>query len=445
LVASSVWVTNTVSNVTTDFVDGVCNVFLPKAGTYAFTCSDLINGQTYTSEPFNIVIDQDDLSFLNTGIWKALTGGADGNKVWVLDIADVVTTTIDDAGVESNTSVKKSSYFHNPLDFYGEEGIGGNDNGAWGPWGGTSIYDWGGTPENGEITFDGVGGTVKLTVDGVETSGTFTMTNYDRNPNFLTIPAANAGGTDMSLWDYMLEKTGYKSLGSLSSEMGNVAFSDGLRFPMDIGRLTNDDNATNPSQFLDEDLKNVTIMHCSDSGLIVRVKRTYEGDSESKCWLLYNYVVKGYSYSKPSLTHPVKTNLTTADFVGTWKVTAVPIDWISWATKDLISAWADTTALIATGWAATTESLAAAYTVRLTFGADGSCDINGTSTTYTLNQGGYLAFADSVNIPACAITLAGKNMYAVDVASSTDGFWLGQNNGTKEETSAIHFIKEATK
>jgi hypothetical protein len=277
----------------------------------------------------------------------------------------------------------------------------------------------------------------------VSAEASFSLNTYDRNPDFLTIPGENTGGDPMSLWDYMLEKTGYSNLGTLSDEMGDLKFSDTLRFPMDKGRLSNDGNATYPNQFLEEDLKNVTLMHASDSALVVRVKRTYEGDAESKCWLLYNYIVKEYDYGvAQSVTHPVVTGLTADDLAGTWKVATLPINWISWKTKDVMNEWATRDDMIATGWAATEETLAAADEVRLTFATDGSCTINGTVTTFAINKGGYIAFADSVNIPACAITLAGKNMYGVDVASSTEGIWLGQNNGTKEETSAIHFVKE---
>ncbi|MGE4287170.1 MAG: hypothetical protein AB7E36_00670 [Salinivirgaceae bacterium] len=424
-------------------VDKAVTVNLPLKGTYAATCSSLGSGTTLTSAPFDVVIEQDDLSYLERGAWKALTGGAEGNKTWVLDVREVVTTTIDNAGVETSSSVFKSVYFHNALDFYGEEGVGGNEDGAWGPWGGTNIYGWGGTPEAGEITFNGVNRTATLTIDGEPTTASFAMNVYDRDPNYLIIPKENAGGTDMSLWDYMLEKTGYGSLVSLSDEMGDISFSGELRFPMDIGRLTNDGNATIPSQFLEEDLKNVTILHASDSGLIMRVKRTYEGDNENKCWLLYNYIVKGYDYGvKTPLTHPVRTDITAETLAGTWKVAVVPIDWVSWATKDVMNAWADTTAI--PDWAkGGALGLTNAYEIRLNFNTDGTCTINGVVTTYTISKGGYIAFADDVNIPVCAVTLAGKNIYAVDVASSTEGIWLGQNDDEgKEETPVIHLVKE---
>lgn len=440
--SGNVWFTDETSGTEYPAEGGSVVVNIPLKGDYPFTCNTLVEGAPVSSEEFFVPIEKDDLSFLETGVWNALTGGVDGNKTWVLDVREITTTVIDDAGTETTSTAYKSAYFHNPLDFYGDEEAGGAD-GAWGPWGGTSIYDWGGTPEDGEISFDGVERKATLVIDGVSAEASFSMQTYERDPDFLTIPAENTGGDAMSLWDYMLEKTGYSNVGKLSEQMADLTFSDTLRFPMDKGRLNNDGNVTYPNQFLEEDLKDVTLMHATDSALVVRVKRTYEGDAESKCWLLYNYIVKEYDYgvTVPN-THPVVTDLTADDLAGTWKVATIPMNWISWSTKDVMNEWATRDEIIATGWAATEESLAAADEVRLTFATDGSCTINGTETTFEINKGGYIAFADSVNIPACAITLAGKNIYGVDVASSTEGIWLGQNNGTKEETSAIHIIKE---
>ena len=40
------------------------------------------------------------------------------------------------------------------------------------------------------------------------------------------------------------------------------------------------------------------------------------------------------------------------------------------------------------------------------------------------------------------ITLSGKNMYALTVTRSTDGLWIGKNNGDKAETTAVHLVKQ---
>lgn len=435
----NVWFRNITSETDIQAVDGAATVYLAVQGEYPFTCSTLIEGETFTSDTFSVGIAETDLSFLDTGVWHALTGGRTGGKVWKLDIGPVSTTTIDDAGVETVSTVNKSSFFHNPVDFYGDAEVGGAADNIWGPWGGTSLYDWGGTPEDGNISFNGADGTVKLMLDGVETDGSFTMTTYDRDPNFLTLTENNGG---LTLWENMLTNK-YSYLGSLSPQMADISMSEGLRFPMDVGRITNDGNATNPSQFLDDDLRNITLMHASDSALVVRVKRSFEGDGPSLCWMLYNYIVDGYSYTAPTYTHPVRTDVTVATLTGTWKPAIVPYDWIGWSSKaSLNPTWVDAASVIASGWAATDSSLAADALLRITFNADGSCVMNGQSTTYTINQGGYIAFADDVTIPTYMVTLTGKNIYVVDVPASTDGIWLGQNNGDKSETSSIHFVKE---
>jgi hypothetical protein len=414
-------------------------IYVPLKGSYGVKLSVSNGGDYLTSDSILFEIAATDVEYYNTGIWKALTGGSGATKVWKLDIGEVVTTKIDDAGNVTTSSVKKSSYFHNALDFYGDADAGGAT-GSWGPWGGTSIYDWGGTPEDGEISFDANAGTVKLVIDGVTTNGTYTFNPYDRIADFCN-PAIIDNGTAITLWENML-KYKYNYLGTLSAQMGDIKFSSGLRFPLDKGRMTNDGNTTNTCQFKTEDLENVVIMHCTDSAMIVRVKRSYEGANSSLCWLLYNFVVKGLTYSAPTYTHPVKTNITTATLAGSWKTATVPYNWVGWPAKNLLNTWTTGADMIATGWAATAASLVTDAALRISFATNGTCVINGKSTTYTIKNGGYLAFADSVSIPTYIVKLAGKNMYAVDVTGSTDGLWLGQNNGDKAETSAVHFVKE---
>jgi len=380
-----------------------------------------------------------------TPFWKALTGGANPahDKTWVLDLRPFVTTTIDDAGNAASTTANKSIYFHNPLDFYGDNEAGGSITSSWGPWGGTDIYGWGGTPEDGSITFDAMSGTVKLTIDGVTTTGKYQLQPEDRPEDIIVGAKIMNADVAISLWENML--TGkYSYLGTLSPQIGWLKFDAGLRFPLDKGRVTNDGNTTYPSQFLTEDLENVCLIHCSDSSLIVRIKRTYEGAGNSKCWLLYNFVVKEYNYPTPatSPTHSVLTDLTPAILAGTWKTAPVPYNWISWSTKATLCAWPTPADMIASGWAGTQASLDADALLRVSFNANGSAVINGQATTYTIKDGGYITFADPVSIPTYMMTLTGKHVYGVKVLDSTDGLWLGQNNGSKEETSAIHFVKE---
>jgi hypothetical protein len=413
--------------------------YVPMAGTYWALLSVSDGGDFLTSDTVEFTIATTDVAVFQSGIWKNLTGGPNVQKTWKLDVGAVVTVTIDDAGTETSTSVNKASFFHNPLDFYGDKDAGHNNGASWGPWGGTSIYDWGGTPETGSIRFDAITGICTLVLEGETTTGKYTFKPFDRYDAFCD-PAIDDNGTAITLWQHML-KYKYSYLGVLSAQMGDLKFASGMRFPMDKGRITNDANVTHPNQFLTEDLENVTILHCSDSALVVRVKRSFEGDGDSKCWLLYNYVVDGYTYTAPTYTHPVRTDVTTATLAGTWKPATIPYNWIGWSGKNLLNTWTSAADIIATGWAGTAESLAADDAIRVSFETNGSCNINGLATTYTINKGGYIAFADSVTIPTYMCALKGKYVYAVNVTESTDGIWLGQNNGTKSETSAVHLVK----
>lgn len=77
----NVWVT--VDGDETHFADKAATVFLPSMGTYSFTCTSTGGGEPLVSAPFDVVIDQDDKSFLDLPEWQNLTDGA--SKTWVLD------------------------------------------------------------------------------------------------------------------------------------------------------------------------------------------------------------------------------------------------------------------------------------------------------------------------------------------------------------------------
>lgn len=405
--------------------DKVASVYIPLEGEYSVVLSVSNGGDYLASEVVTFTIDQTDDEYFNQGIWKALTGGANGTKTWVLDI--------------------EKKFFHNPLDFYGDEGAGLDaDGNSWGPWGGTSIYDWGGTPEDGEISFVATSGMVTLTIDGVPTTGGYKMTPFDRPEDFITPALPAVEGVVPTLWDNMLGAKGkYKYMGSLSAQMADMKFDAGLRFPMDVGRITNDANVTNPSQFLTEDLENVVIMHCSDSALVVRVKRSFEGDNPSTCWLLYNYIVKEYTYPAKVINEPVHKSFSTADLVGTWKYAPVPYDWIGWAEADLLNNWADTSAIAS--WAPRGAEVAAAYDDEFDFKADGTCVLNGIANTFVVSEG-VITFGTALTTEFAIgwFSLTGTEIKVIDVKNpaSYDGIWIGIKNGEKDESSAMHLVKK---
>lgn len=430
------------------FTDKQSTVYVPIAGEYTVILSVSNGGDYLASEPFTFKIEASDVALFQTGIWKALTGGPNVKKTWVLDV--------------------EKKFFHNPLDFYGdsEAGLGG-DGKSWGPWGGTSLYDWGGAPEVGEISFDAISGMMTLVLDGETKTEKYQFKTYERIEDFVS-PAILDGETPITLWQNML-KGKYSYMGSLSAQMGDLKFSAGHRFPMDIGRIKNDDNTINPSQFLAEDLENVVIMHASDSAMIVRVKRTYEGDGLSKCWLLYNYVVKEYTYMPEKFTYSesVKTGFTKENLVGTWKYDAVPQAWISfakagdkgtnyparmfatWKTRDEIVA-----SLLSWGASDAADKFTAADANAYVFNADGSCVLNGVSNTYTVANG-VVTFGTALGeteFNLVWLNLQGTELKVIDFAKAGEenemidyeytGIWLGNKNGDKSEYQAIHLVKK---
>lgn len=426
--------------------------YVPIKGDYKLVLSVSNGGDYVSSDTIPFTIAATDVEYYNKGIWKALTGGANASKHWVLDV--------------------EKKFFHNPLDFYGDAEAGLDANGkSWGPWGGTSIVDWGGTPEEGEIAFDALTGEVTVTIDGVTQSGKYNLKVYDRPEDFVTpkLPATTAFPNGPTLWENFL--TGkYSYLGSLSPQMGDLKFGTGLRFPMDRGRITNDANITNPSQFLTSDLENVTIMHCSDSALVVRVKRTYEGDKESKCWLLYNFRVKEYTYPPKVYTEPVNTSFTASNLAGTWKVSdAQACGWVNWVDKNLFNTWETRDAMMTDflGWwsfgdpaletSIQTKNAKSAATalVSLTFNNgsytihDAKYDATAATTvennytgTYTVSNG-IITFSSNVTISAVSVELSGTTVGIIDPANGSDaGIWIGYKNGEKTESSIIQIVKQ---
>lgn len=399
-------------------------LYVPMQGSYYVKLSVANGGDYLTSDSVAFEIASTDVAIFESGVWKALTGGVGVTKTWVLDT--------------------QKKYFHNPVDFYGDEEAGGSATNVWGPWGGFAISD----PELGEIKFDATSGIATLVMDGVTTSGKYTLNPYERPADFVTLTANNGG---VSLWENMI--TGkYSYLGTLSAQVADLHLPAGVRFPLQIGRMTNDGNLVHPSQFLTEDLENVMIMHASDSALVIRVKRSFEKDGDSKCWMLYNYVVKEYNYPVKVFTEPVKTTFAKADLVGTWKYAPVPVDWISWLAPSgsggvTLNAWADTTAMFAAGWAVTRQGWADIQDDRFVFNQDGSCVLNGLANTYTC-AAGVVTFGTAlganeftISCGGWSINPAGNPFKVLSPKNESTGIWFGVKNGDKDEDTAVHLVK----
>lgn len=452
----TVWVTNheTGAQTTDDDSDGNLDVFIPLKGMYDFTFSAIVNGVERTSDTFDVEIIETNEEFLNSGMWYYITGGTLATKTWTLDVTDFNSTTTNDKGEDIQSTSYGSLYFHAALDFWGndEAGAAGVDD-DWGPWGGTNIYGWGGTPEDGNIVFDAMTQKATLTVDGVTTTDNFVIEQYERDDVIL-----NTGDGAKPLSELMVgDGAKYAYLDSMSAMMADVHFSGNLRFPIDTGRLNNDGNATYPSQFLEEDIKNVTVLTANDSSLVMQIKRTYEGDAESKCWLLYNYVLEeygDYGMAKDVVyKHAVDASITTSDLEGTWMPAPELYDWIGWTIEDRFSEWTNKDDLVATGWAGTAESYDSDTTLRITFTASTMTitkadTIEFMEVPYTLTNG-YIALTDSIDIPMGTAGIridgdaSGTYFYVTKCATKSDAgdVWIGQNNGDKQESEAIALRK----
>lgn len=414
----NVWVTT--SGVDYTFVDKTVTVNLPNQGTYSFTCNSLGSGEKLTSEPFDVVIAQDDLGFLNVGFWKHLSGGANQSKTWRMDM----------------NADGKCVYFAGPV-FY--SGADGNPYWSWdvteevsaeNPYNVdgtqmTSIFNW--TPDYpnntwimaprdyGTITFNGTTKTVSTSVFGETTEGTF---SFDTATLKLTI--------------------------------------NGVVLPIDTARL-------NEGQFTEEDLANLRVFSLTDSAMQIGIKRTYEGlledgvtKKESRWTMIYNFVVATYTYAPEefTFTEPVKTSFTANDLVGTWKYATVPFDWVGWygvGTKGSIKPavplnnWADAAALLATGWVAITQAqLDAAYTQEFVFNGDGTCKIGEVETTYSVASG-VITFGESVtfNVADHWFSVSGTTVKVLDTEGAvTGGIWIGVQNEAKLESSSVHIVKQ---
>lgn len=419
---------------------------IPLAGTYSVVLSVSSDGLTYIdSDPYEFEVETTDTSFLESGFWKDLTGGPEGGKVWILDL--------------------KKEYFHAIADYYGDNEAGAIGEDAWGPWGGGYVSE---EDLGGEISFNGITGTVTLKFDGETKTGQFSL-------DVKTRPAAEdymTYGTDkkFDLWEDGFKNGPYKYL-ELSDEIATVKFAEGLHFPLDKDRFYNEDNEVFKSQFLPEDIETCDIVHISDNALVLRVKRTYEGDKENKCWMLYNYIVKGYEYEKVIPEVPVVEGYQAADLVGTWKVApATTVAWIGWEENNIFDTWATREEYIATmiswwqfGNPEETEVVerisagksAAADKVELEFKADGTATIKNVeydadadaeteevfNVTYTVNNG-ILTFDKEVSINGIVKTFVNAELQILQPVNGEAGIWLGVVNGDEYNSTSLNIVKQ---
>ncbi|MBN1182769.1 MAG: hypothetical protein JXB49_10810 [Bacteroidales bacterium] len=434
ITAGNVWFTNCKTGTEYPTVDQTVTVNIYLKGTYKFLCSAYIDGTTYVSDTFNVVIGSSDLTFLESGAWLWLTGGHDGDdpvtKTWKLDI----------------NSDGKCVYYSGPLHYSGYEGAGGDRRDEFVYWA------WDVMPNQLPYTLS----------DGTEMSSFF---NWEPDyPNNTWIMAANDYGTITFDGVNMTVETdifGETTTGSFDFDPTTMKLTlNNVVLPIDTGRL-------NDGQYEDENLHNLRIFALADSGMQIGIKRTYEGGNESKWVNVYNFICDDYVYPVPeefSYTEPLNTSITAADLEGTWVYAAVPQNWVSWTgvgdqgsnnPAALLNNWVTRSdiATTLTSWGAgNADSIFTANDAyEFVFESSGNCTLAGVANTYTVS-GGVITFGTALTTEFACIWInpTGTSVSVIDVAKNNDGtdyvddgsLWLGQKNGDKNESSCVHIMKK---
>ena len=440
-------------------------------GEYVAICAASNGGDYAYSASAPFAIEVSDLSYLQSGIWKALSGGKEGyNVVFKLD-----------AGTQDNQA---SAYFHKPLDFWGDRTAGAEDGAAWGPWGGSSIFDWGGEPEVGTISFDCVNMTYRLVLtDGVKyntvvvkdgdaevQNGTFEGT-FSLNPITRDMSETLTGGDGVSVdkWATIFNAN-YSEVVDLDAnpEWASISFDENGRFPMDKGRV-------GEGMFTTNDLRNLEIFYADDKGLVINIKRTYDGwedDNSTKkaasCWLVYNYIIEGVNYEpKAENTVTIDESVTASSLVGSWNLATdvATFGWIDWGANEIFDVFTDFSSALNTvkdwwmfGDPANADgqinaAIASAANTILTFNNDGTCTIVDAlysyaddaytpatyNTTYSVTNG-VITFGEEVTISAAGINLQSTEMYFMAPLNSNGGagnIWIAISADGKEESNGI--------
>lgn len=400
-------------------VDKTVTVFLANADTYTFTCSTLGSGATITSDDFSVVIAQDDLTFLDEGVWKLLTGGQGKTKTWVLDI---------------NADGEVTNLWNAPVAYSGKDG--------------DPYFYWDYIPTD-------------------STDVTYLNWSPKYSDNTWLMPARDYG--TMTFTANTQTVTTVRPNELITSETGTVTIDletmlmtlTGTVIPRDSGRTTDV-----------EDWQNYRIYKITENSLSLGVKRVLDGGNPGPWVVLYNFVTKSYkdAYVPPVIviTDP-EVNMASIDLVGTWKfVKETPINWfefnntvpLEWAFSNAWNGLADYEASAWAGYvtADTTNLVKQSITFNAdhTFSAVDSSAFTGTvvpkTGTYTYTSTattGVVAFDTyaKFQIGTTWMNAITKVDPAVDwriVKREDDGsIWFGLKE-TDSKYKAVHFKKVAT-
>ena len=360
-------------------------------------------------------------------LYRMLTGGVNGPKTWRMDI----------------DSLGDCYYFDGPLFFSGYSD--GNGRTEWAYW-----------------AWDVLPGQLPYTVNGVEQLSYFNWTP-DYAGNTWIMSAQNYGtitfnGFDMSV---ITNKFGVVGSGTFTLNSGTMklAINDCI-IPIDTFRI-------NDEQFLPDNLHNLRIFSLTDSTMQIGIKRSFEGGDLSEWTLVYNFIAEGNKFTLPDryiYTEPIKASFTQDDLVGTWKYAPDAQNWIAWKavnskTNDTVEAnklgsWTDREEMVTTlvSWgAANADSIFSANdSNEFVFNDDGTCVLANDSNTYTVTNGAITFDTPLSTEFACVyMDITGEYTNIIDVKWNSDSsdyvddgtIWLGQHNGDKYESKAVHLYR----
>ncbi len=430
--SGNVWFTNVTTGVENTAENGMVEVFIANAGTYPFTCNTLVSGSIMTSEEFNVVIDQDDLSYLEAQLWIDLTGGVDQSKTWRMDM----------------NSAGYCVYFDGPVYYSGTE-----DDPYW--------------------AWDVVVGDDEWPYTDGDGASHDTYFNWSPDyPNNSWIMAAQDYGTiTFSANDGVAStvKFGESATGSYTFDTTTMKIMlSGVTLPIDTGRV-------NEGQY--EDLYTIRVFSLSDTAAQFGIKRVYEGGESSAWTMVYNFVCDDYEYDVVetySYTPVLNTTLTAADMVGTWMYADVPMGWIdyyatgnlgtlveqfletSWSTRSDIVTELESWGLTGIGDVFTSND-----TCKFIFDDQGNCTLNGVANTYSVADG-IMTFGTALDTTEFVVALPDTwlNHYLSDTevslidvthfgsdqaAYTPEGLWIGQDDGSGTKFKGFQIVKQATK
>jgi hypothetical protein len=360
-------------------------------GTYKFVYGALCAGGTVEADTVTLNITTTNLSYVSDPLWTSLCGGPGNSKTWILD--------------------------------------NGNYGFAAGP---MSYADPSGTQEfeNFKINWDP--GSIGQTADDLSAQMTFDLVG---GPHLTTVKP---------------NETGVTLNGTYTLNVANHTLSTTDATIIRVAALI--PNASNWTS-------NIKILELNANQLRLAIMRT---NSDGAWWYVMNYVSKNYAdnYVAQPITYgePIKKAFTQKDLVGTWKYNLIGQNWISWEVSgsgkggSQTNSWFTRADMIATltSWGGSASTFYNADSNVYVFNADGTCTLNGIANTYTVSKG-TITFGTPLTGTEWSlvyISLTGTTVNVLNVTSignkayTSNGIWIGQRNGTKDEDQAVQLVKQ---